>query len=170
MELATGRGKYATVREKPRAPVCGTGIGAGQAPVGRWQFRGSQCDEGQPHSTRAVGKWRRSYHTVRQYLAPTMARRKDAAMRYVAILMFMLASSVLRKVRYSSGGKMEGESARIAEPHNSSARQEDYTPETCGTGRRALVPTSMPPMRAVMILSTLAQTPGSKRGTLRYRI
>jgi hypothetical protein len=30
------------------------GIGAGQAPVGRRQFRGSQCSEGEPHSTGAV--------------------------------------------------------------------------------------------------------------------
>ena len=35
-------------------PVCGSGIGRGQAPVGGWQFRGSQCGEGKPHSTRAV--------------------------------------------------------------------------------------------------------------------
>ncbi len=34
--------------------MCGSGIGAGQAPVGRWQFRGSECGEGKPHSARAV--------------------------------------------------------------------------------------------------------------------
>ena len=37
-------------------PVCGSGTGAGQAPVGGWQFRGSQCGEGEPHSTGAVGR------------------------------------------------------------------------------------------------------------------
>ena len=33
----------------------GSGIGAGQALVGRWQFRGGECFEGKPHSARAVG-------------------------------------------------------------------------------------------------------------------
>ena len=30
-------------------------IGAGQAPVGGWQFRRGECGEGEPHSARAVG-------------------------------------------------------------------------------------------------------------------
>ena len=37
-----------------RAPVCGSGTGAGQAPLGRWQFRRSQCREAEPHSKGTV--------------------------------------------------------------------------------------------------------------------
>jgi hypothetical protein len=33
---------------------CGSGIGAGQAFVGRWQFRRGECSEGEPLSARAV--------------------------------------------------------------------------------------------------------------------
>jgi transposase len=32
------------------------GAGAGPAPVGGWQLRGSQCSQGEPHSTGAVGR------------------------------------------------------------------------------------------------------------------
>ena len=35
--------------------VCGSGIGAGQASVGGWQFRGGECGEGEPHSAGTVG-------------------------------------------------------------------------------------------------------------------
>src|SRR6478672_2556408 len=38
-----------------RASVRGSGIGTGQEFIRRWQFRGSQCRQGEPHSTRAVG-------------------------------------------------------------------------------------------------------------------
>ena len=35
--------------------LCGSGAGARQGAVGRWQFCRSQCGQREPHSTRAVG-------------------------------------------------------------------------------------------------------------------
>src|SRR5690242_19607327 len=43
----------ATVRTD-RAAVRGSGISGGQAPVNRWQLRGSQRGQGEPHSTRTA--------------------------------------------------------------------------------------------------------------------
>ena len=51
-----------------RAAVCCNGIGARQAPVSRWQFRGGECIEGEPNSARAVSGSGASEPTVRQYL------------------------------------------------------------------------------------------------------
>ena len=47
----------------------GSGTGAGRAPIGGWQLRRSQRQQGEPYSARAVGGSAQVNHTVRQYLA-----------------------------------------------------------------------------------------------------
>jgi len=47
--------------------VCGSGAGAGPAPVGGWQLRGSECRQGEPHSAREqLTEAARVHQTVRQ--------------------------------------------------------------------------------------------------------
>jgi hypothetical protein len=43
-------------------------MGAGPAPVGRWQFRGGGCGEGKPIPRKQLAEAARVNQTVRQYL------------------------------------------------------------------------------------------------------
>ena len=60
--------------------MCGSGTGAGEAPVGGWQLRGGECGQRKPHSTPAVRQRARELAKTPEFAHAQRQRKKVEAL------------------------------------------------------------------------------------------